>query len=417
MRTARAPAIAFVQATILLDLLGIGLILPVLPTLIGTLTPGRDAQTYWYSALVFAYGAMQFLCAPLLGALSDRVGRRPVLLIGIAGLGLMFLVPPLVDSIWLIFISRMIGGATAANLAVANAYLADITPPSQRAQSFGKLGAVFGIGFIIGPAMGGVLGNIDIRLPFFVAAALSLANFVYGFFVLPESLPPERRASHIPLARANPLASLVGLAQLKGVGLLVVVLALVNLAMFILHATWVLYTEFRHGWNPSQIGWSLFVVGVVSVVVQGVLLNRLLGSLGERRLALAGIVSGMVAYFAYAAAPHGWMLYVIIAANFMSFAVLPTLQAIVSRAAPAHAQGHAMGALSSLASLMMVIAPFLGGPLLAIVSHAPPGDWRLGAPYFLSSALMVAALAMTAWYFARHHVAAPKAIAVPQREA
>ncbi|HEU0200979.1 MAG TPA: TCR/Tet family MFS transporter [Burkholderiaceae bacterium] len=415
----RTPGVLFVQATILLDLMGIGLILPVLPTLIGTLTDGRDAQTYWFSTLVFVYGAMQFACAPLLGALSDRYGRRPILLIGIAGLGLMFLVPAIVDSLWLILLSRAIGGATAANLAVANAYVADVTPPALRAQAFGKLGAVFGIGFIIGPALGGMLGTIDLHLPFFVAAALSLTNFAYGWFVLPESLPRERR-SHLLPHKANPFRSLIGLAQLKGVGALVVVAALVNLAMFMLHATWVLFTEFRHGWNPSQVGWSLFVVGVVSLLVQGVWLGRLLQRFGERRLILFGIASGMVAYFLYASLPFGWMLYLIISANFLAYAVQPALNATVSRAARPEEQGHAMGALGALASLMLVIAPFIGGPLLAAASHGPP-SWRLGAPYFLSSALMALALGLALWHFARHPQAgaaasARSAPAAPRRD-
>jgi DHA1 family tetracycline resistance protein-like MFS transporter len=398
----RRPAVRFIQAAVLLDILGIGLILPVLPTLIGTLTTSRDAQTYWYSGFVVAYGLMQFLCAPLLGAVSDRFGRRPVLLISIAGLALMFLVPALSASLWVILASRFIGGATAASLAVANAYIADISPPEERAQSFGKVGAMFGIGFIVGPAAGGTLGAIDVHLPFFVAAALSAANFAYGWFVLPESLPRARRCAVVDRRKANPLASLIGLAQLRGVGLLVAVLALINLAQFILHSTWVLYTEFRHGWGPAESGWSLFVVGVVAAVVQGVLLGRLLHAFGETRLVLAGMTSAALAYAAYALVPYGWLLYVAIACNFLGFTTLPALQAIVSRAVPAHEQGHAMGAIASLASLMMVAAPFIGGPLLAFVSHLPRGDWRLGTPYLFSVALQLLALALAASHFARH---------------
>jgi len=243
----RRPAIPFVLITVLIDMIGVGLMLP---------TVSREAQTYWYGALAASYGLMLFLCAPGLGALSDRYGRRPILLIGIAGLGTLFLVAALATSLWMLFAARMLAGATGATLAVANAYLADITPPEDRAKQFGRIGAMFGVGFIIGPAAGGVLGAIDVRLPFYAAACLSLANFAYGWFVLPESLPRERRQP-FALARANPIGSLTALARLRGVGPLVVVYGLINLAQFILHTNWVLYTNFRFDWGPRESGLSL----------------------------------------------------------------------------------------------------------------------------------------------------------------
>ena len=287
---ARRPAIPFVLITVLIDMIGVGLMLPVLPVLVGEFTASRETQTYWYGALAASYGLMLFLCAPGLGALSDRYGRRPILLIGIAGLGTLFLVAALATSLWMLFAARMLAGATGATLAVANAYLADITPPEERAKQFGRIGAMFGVGFIIGPAVGGVLGAIDVRLPFYVAACLSLTNFAYGWFVLPESLPRERRQP-FELARANPIASLTALARLRGVGLLVVVYGLINLAQFILHTNWVLYTNFRFDWGPRESGLSLFVVGLMAVLVQGVLLGHLVRRFGERNMALAGIGS------------------------------------------------------------------------------------------------------------------------------
>ena len=402
---ARRPAIPFVLITVLIDMIGVGLMLPVLPVLVGEFTASRETQTYWYGALAASYGLMLFLCAPGLGALSDRYGRRPILLIGIAGLGTLFLVAALATSLWMLFAARMLAGATGATLAVANAYLADITPPEERAKQFGRIGAMFGVGFIIGPAVGGVLGAIDVRLPFYVAACLSLTNFAYGWFVLPESLPRERRQP-FELARANPIASLTALARLRGVGLLVVVYGLINLAQFILHTNWVLYTNFRFDWGPRESGLSLFVVGLMAVLVQGVLLGRLVRRFGERKMALTGIGSWVLAFVAWGSATQSWMMYAIIFANLLAFAAAPSLQALVSKAADATEQGRTMGALSSLASLMVVIAPMIGAPVLAEVSHLPAGDWRIGAPFFVSAALQTLAFLLAAWQFSRWRPAA-----------
>jgi MFS transporter, DHA1 family, tetracycline resistance protein len=397
----RQPAIGFILVTVLIDVMGIGLLLPVIPGLVGEFTVSRDAQTYWYGALMVAFGTMQFLCAPLLGALSDRYGRRPVLLASIAGLGTMFFLSAVVTSLSALLATRILGGALAANFSVANAYVADITSPEDRARSFGKIGAAFGIGFILGPGLGGLLGSIDIRLPFYAAAALSMANWFYGFFVLPESLPRERRKA-VDWRRANPFSSLAGLVRLKSVGLLVAVIALVTLAQFILHGIWVLYTEFRFGWGPRETGASLFVVGLAAALVQGALLGWLLQHYGERSIVRAGMASGLIAYLLYGLATQGWMMYAIIFANLLAFAVGPALNAIVSKAADPREQGLAMGSLASLGSLMAVIAPMLGAPLLAEVSHLAANDWRIGAPFFLSAALQTIALALAIVHFRRH---------------
>jgi DHA1 family tetracycline resistance protein-like MFS transporter len=396
----RSPALPFILVTVLLDVMGIGLLLPVLPAIVGQFAATREAQAYWYGAMLLTFGTMQFLCAPLLGALSDRYGRRPILLASITGLGLMFLATPLVTSIGALLATRILGGALAANFSVANAYVADISRPEDRARGFGMIGASFGIGFVVGPMAGGLLGHIDIRLPFFAAAALSFLNFAYGLVVLPESLPPERRKA-VDFSRANPLAALRGLAKLSGVGVLVAVFALINLAQFILHSVWVLYTGFRFDWGPREAGLSLFVVGLTVAAVQGGLLGVLLKHVGERRLVLLGLASAALAYAGYGLANAGWMMYAIIAANMLAFAVGPALNAIVSKAAPANEQGLAMGALSSLASLVAVIAPMLGTPLLAEASHLPANDWKMGAPFFLSSLLAFVALALALAHFSR----------------
>lgn len=405
---ARQPAIPFILVTVLLDMMGVGLLLPVIPSLVGEFTHDVQEQAYWYGGLVFTFGFTQFLCAPMLGALSDRYGRRVVLLLSIGGLGMMFLLSGLVRSLPALLATRVVGGLFASNMSVGNAYVADITKPEDRAKSFGLIGAAFGVGFIVGPVIGGLLGSISIRLPFFVAAALSLLNFAYGAVVLPESLPPERRRP-IDLKKANPFGALVGLVRLKGVGVLVTVIALTNLAQFVLNSTWVIINSFRFDWTPRDAGLSLFVIGVMFALVQGFILGHLLRRLGERKVVVVGLASGTCAYIALGLATQGWMMYVIPAANILGFAVAPAINALVSKAADSREQGLAMGSLSSLNSLLTVIAPIIGTPLFAHVSHYPKNDPRVGAPMFLCAFLSASALAMAVWHFSRNraeHVAA-----------
>jgi DHA1 family tetracycline resistance protein-like MFS transporter len=290
---------------------------------------------------------------------------------------------------------RVVSGAMQSNAAVANAYVADITEPQDRAKRFGMLGAMFGLGFILGPVMGGLLGGIDLQLPFFAAGSLALLNLLYGYFVLPESLPRERRRA-FEWTATNPLLALRGLTGLKGVGLLVAVIACSGLAQFTLYTVWVLYTTFKFGWGPTENGWSLAAVGVGSVLVQGVLLGRLLKRFSPQRLAVMGLVSSTLAYSLYGAATQGWMMFAVISLNLLGFTTAATLQSIISGAADASNQGQTMGAVSSLNSLMAVVAPVVGAPLLGVVSHLPQGDWRIGAPFYFCAALQCAALVL-AW--------------------
>ena len=249
-------------------MVSIGLIVPVMAPLVGSFTGSQNDQAYWYGLLTLLYGVANFFGAPVLGTLSDRYGRRSVLLIGFCGLMLSFFGTALSTSLGMLIVVRLAAGFMQANASVAQAYVADITPPEQRARRFGLLGAMFGLGFILGPVMGGILGAIDLRLPFYVAGTLAFANLVYGFFVLPESLPLERRQPWNWRA-ANPVASLKALGALEGVRPLVAVVMLASLAQFTLHTTWVLYTQFKFGWGPLQNGWSMFAVGLTSAVVQG----------------------------------------------------------------------------------------------------------------------------------------------------
>src|SRR2546426_4337555 len=356
--------------------------MPVLPMLVGDYTPSRDLQSYWYGVLVIVYGLMQFFCAPLLGALSDRFGRRPVILASIFGLGLHYLLLAVAPSLGFMLIARVIGGVTGASFSVANAYASDVSSAEARAKSFGLIGAAFGLGFIFGPMLGGLLGSIDLHLPFYAAAGLALLNGLYGLIIVPESLPRDRRAA-FELRRANPFSALLALSRHREVGRLVAVFALVVLAQLILQTTWVLFTHFRFGWGPRENGMALFFVGLVATIVQGALLGSLLRRFGDVKLALTGLAVGTLAYALYGLVQHGWMMYAIIVGNFISFAVGPALQSIVSNAVGPREQGVTMGALNSINSIMFVIAPSIGTPLLAQVSQLPPSDWRGGITFFV----------------------------------
>ncbi|HEX9276084.1 MAG TPA: TCR/Tet family MFS transporter [Casimicrobiaceae bacterium] len=402
----RRAALPFIFIVVFIDVLGIGLAMPVLPMLVGDYTPSRDLQAYWYGVLVVVYGLMQFFCAPLLGALSDRFGRRPVILASVFGLGLHYLLLAVAPSLGFMLIARVIGGVTGASFSVANAYASDISSADHRAKSFGLIGAAFGLGFIFGPMLGGLLGSIDLHLPFYVAAGLSLLNGLYGLIVVPESLPQDRRAA-FELRRANPFSALLALSRHREVGRLVLVFALVVLAQLILQTTWVLFTHFRFGWGPRENGFALFFVGVVAAVVQGALLGPLLRRFGEVRLALTGLSVGTIAYLLYGFAPQGWMMYAIIVGNFLSFAAAPALQGIVSNAVGPREQGVTMGALNSIQSIMFVVAPAIGTPLLAQASHLQPSDWRVGVTFFVSAALQAVALVVARRHFAFQRVARP----------
>ncbi|MFZ5548163.1 MAG: MFS transporter [Pseudomonadota bacterium] len=400
----REAAMPFIMLTVLIDMVAIGLIIPVLPHLVGTFTSSPTDKTLWFGVVAFAFGIANFFGSPILGAMSDRYGRRPVLLIGFCGLALSFFVTAMATALWMLIVVRLFSGAMQANIAVANAYVADISAPDERAKRFGMLGAMFGIGFILGPAAGGLLGGIDLHLPFYVAGSLALVNWLYGWFVLPESLPADRRRP-FEWKRANPVSALTGLAQLKGVGLLVGVIGLSGLAQFTLHMTWVLYTDLKFGWGPVETGWSLFAVGVMSALVQGVLLGRLLRRFSPRRLAVMGLMSSTLAFLAWGAASEGWVMYAVIVCNLLGFAGAAAIQSLVSNAADATTQGQTMGAVAGVNSLMAVIAPVVGPALLAIVSHLPRGDWRIGAPYYFCAALQGLATLLAIHHFRTHRAA------------
>jgi DHA1 family tetracycline resistance protein-like MFS transporter len=397
VRARRHAALAFIFVTVMVDMLAFGIIIPVLPHLIVELIGGSIAQAaVWVGAFGALFMLMQFVCSPIQGALSDRHGRRTVILISSFGLGVDFIVMALAPALWLLFVGRAVSGICAASFSTANAYLADIVPREKRAAAFGTLGAAFGIGFIVGPALGGFLGHLSIRLPFWVAAGLSLLNFCYGFFVLPESLPKERRSARFDWRHANPLGSVLLLRRYPQVFGLATVFFLINLAQFSLNSTYVLYTDYRFGWGPQVVGYTLGLVGLCSGLVQAVLVRRLMPSLGERRMILLGLALCIGGYALFGLAPQVWLF--VLGIPFLCLGGLagPPAQALVTHQVDPREQGRLQGALTSLASLAGIFGPALFANLFAlfISDHAPVH--RLPGAAFVLAALLLAAATLVA---------------------
>jgi DHA1 family tetracycline resistance protein-like MFS transporter len=311
-----------------------------------------------YGTLASSYAFMQFIFAPVLGSLSDRFGRRPVILFSLFGSALDYALLAYSGSLFWFFIGRLISGLTGASFSAAYAYIADVSPPEKRAQNFGLVGAAFGLGFIIGPAMGGVLGEYSPRLPFIVAGCLTMANWIYGCFVLPESLAPENRRP-FSWANANPIGSLALLARHPMLLGLAAAFFVLSVAHQVYPSTWALYTEFRFQWTPKLIGWSLALVGFCAALVQGGLVRKVMPKIGEHRAILIGVLFATVAFIGYGMAPEGWMLYPLIFVGAVGGLTTPALQAIVSKGVGADEQGGVQGALSSLNSLAGIIGPKL----------------------------------------------------------
>ncbi|MFL6659606.1 MAG: TCR/Tet family MFS transporter [Massilia sp.] len=399
---ARAGNLNFILVCIFIDMLGIGLIVPVLPVLVGKFTTDFAEQTHWFAIMSAVFGLMQFVFMPMLGAISDRVGRRPVLLYSMAGMGINFLVTAWAPSLAFLFIGRVVGGMSSASMSVASAYAADISTHENRAKSFGKVGAAFGLGFICGPVIGGTLGDLNLHLPFYVAAGLCGLNFLYGVLFVPESLAVEARRP-LSLARLNPFTALIRLAKRVEVRGLIIVYALSALAQMMLQTTWVLYTTFRFHWTPMDNGIALFCVGLSAAVVQAGLLAVLLKRFGEVRLSLMGLASGCITFTLYGLATQGWMMYVFILCNLLAFAAGPALQGIISKSSPPNEQGELMGSLQSINSIGIIFMPIVGNYILGKASHLPPQDWRVGTTFFVCAAMQAVAIFVASRYFKSHH--------------
>jgi DHA1 family tetracycline resistance protein-like MFS transporter len=407
MRSAK-PALAFILVTVMLDVLGFALLIPIAPRLVESLlhggNGGTDAEAApMVSLLMTTWYGMSFLFSPTLGSISDRVGRRPVLLISLFGTGVDFFAQAISPNLTWLFVTRAINGLSGASMTVANAYVADITPPQKRAGAFGMLYAAFGLGFVIGPLLGGWLGDPtkviplvghgNIRFPFYVAGTLTLLNWLYGLFVLPESLPRERR-SHLKWSRMNPVGAYGALGHYPLVLKLAAVWFFVNMAQFGLHATWVLYTKHRYQWESMEVGASLAVVGICAIIVQGGLARRIIPAIGEKRAMIFGLAMATLTYMGYGLARHGWVIYVIIAVASTGGIWQPAFQSLITRTVRPDEQGAVQGTLSSLMSVAGIIGPLLGGTAFNWFVN---DDFLQGAPFFVSSLLCVIALAIALW--------------------
>ncbi|MDX2131729.1 MAG: TCR/Tet family MFS transporter [Planctomycetota bacterium] len=411
--TRRAPSLVFVFITLLLDVLGIGLIIPVAPKLVERVMglPPDGAQSeasLAVGALAATYAAMQFLFAPILGSLSDRFGRRPVILISLFGSGVDYIVAALAPNLTILFITRALNGISGANVSACSAYIADVTPPEKRAAGFGLIGAAFGLGFILGPLLGGVLGDPEITFPFvgpgdlhfpFIAAGiLTLLNWLYGCFVLPESLSPENRRP-FSWRKANPLGAFLWVRRHRLVFTIGAGFFLVAIAQFGLHATWVLSMDVRFDWSARDVGWSLFTVGVTSALVQGLFSRRIIPRLGERACLIGGLVISVFAFGGYAFATQSWMIYATIIAGSLGGLASPAAQGIMSRSVPPNEQGLLHGSLSGLQSIAGVIGPLVGSAAFRSFTADTAPVYFPGAPFLAGSILTMLALVpmLIAW--------------------
>ena len=393
----RKAALVFIFVTVLIDVIAFGVIIPVLPHLVQQFV-GGDTSTaaYWTGLFAFAFSLVQFFSAPIQGALSDKYGRRPVILLSCLGLGVDFVFMALAPNLAWLFVGRIISAVTSASFTTANAYIADVVPPDQRAKSYGMIGAAFGLGFIVGPLIGGVLGNINHRLPFWFAAALALLNFCYGLFVLPESLPKEKRTPVFDWAHAKPMGGVKLLKRFPQIWGLVAVMFIANFAHYVYPSTFVLFADAAYGWKEKQAGYVLAAVGVLSVIVNVALVGRVAKAFGERRALLLGLVCGCLGFLVYGMAPVGWIFLIGMPISALWSIAGPATQALITRQVPADAQGRIQGSMGSLISLAGILAPalFAGAFGFFIGPHAPV---HLPGIAFLIAGALLAVAAFVAW--------------------
>ncbi|HUQ10321.1 MAG TPA: TCR/Tet family MFS transporter [Steroidobacteraceae bacterium] len=390
MTTSRA-ALTFVLLSVFIDSIGFGIIIPSLPSVIMELT-GESVSTAadWSGYLMALYALLQFFLAPVFGNLSDRFGRRPLLLLSLFAFGVDFLLTGMATTMTWLFIGRAFAGVFGASFATANAYIGDISDDGNRAKNFGFIGAAWGAGFTLGPVIGGfVAEGLGPRAPFYAAAALALANVAFGFFALPESLPPERRRP-FEWKRANPFGAFKSLAHLPTVTGLLFAVFLYQVAHDSLPAVWMFYTQLKFGWGPAEVGWSLTFVGVMTVLVMGGLTGAVVPRLGERRAITIGFLLMTVGFFAYALVPYGWMIYPAIAIGSLGGIANPAMQSVMSRQVGQSSQGELQGAIGSLTSVAAILSPIFMTQLFSYYSKDDAPVAFPGAPYLVSGVLVFA---------------------------
>ncbi|WP_300013031.1 TCR/Tet family MFS transporter [uncultured Roseobacter sp.] len=386
------PAVIFILITVMLDSMGIGLIIPVMPDLIQEVQgTGLSTAALWGGVLSTTFAVMQFLFGPVIGGLSDRFGRRPVLLLSLVVMALDYLVMAVAGSIFLLLLGRVVGGITAATQSTANAYMADISGPDDRAANFGLIGAAFGVGFVLGPLLGGVLAEYGTRAPFYAAAGLAALNAVFGYFVLRETVTDDIRRP-FRWARANPLGSIRQLGRVPGVGPLLIVFFLYQVAFMVYPAIWSYFGKERFGWEPATIGLSLALFGIMMAVVQGGLIRWVLRLLGERGTVIYGHVFDVVAFLSLAFVTSGTVALILTPLAALAAVITPALQGIMSKSVSADAQGELQGALTSATALAMILSPMVMTGTFAAFTDADAAFYLPGAPFLLSAALIVVGL-------------------------
>ncbi len=396
MRSPKQAALGFIFITLLIDVTGFGIIIPVMPKLITHLINSNLSDAARYGGwMVLAYATMQFLFAPVLGNLSDKYGRRPVLLFALLGFGIDYLFLAFAPSIGWLFVGRIIAGITGASITTATAYIADISTPEKRAQNFGLVGAAFGVGFIIGPVIGGLLGSFGPRVPFVVAACLALLNWLYGYFILPESLSIENRRS-FNWKRANPVGSLIHLKKYPAITGLVFSLILIYIAAHAVQSTWSYYNMQKFHWHEKEVGISLGVVGVMVALVQGVLIRKTIPRLGKEKSVYFGLTLYSLGMILFGFATQGWMMYVFTVVYCLGGIAGPALQGIISNHVPANEQGELQGGLTSLISLTSIIGPPVMTGLFAYFTDTHAPIKFPGAP-FIAGALLLMISAVIAY--------------------
>jgi DHA1 family tetracycline resistance protein-like MFS transporter len=382
----------FIVVTVALDFLAFGIIAPVLPNLIKQFEGGNMARASEVTGyFAFAWATMQFLFSPVLGAWSDRFGRRPVILLSCLGLGLDYIFMALAPTLRWLFVGRIISGITTSNVSTAFAYIADVTPAENRAKRYGMLGAAFGLGFVIGPAVGGLLGHYSLRSPFWAAAGLSLGNFLYGLFVLPESLPLEKRAKSA-WHMANPLGSLSLLRSNVELGWLAVVTTINYLAHQSLPAVFVLYSEYRYGWTERGVGLALATIGVCAAAVSGGMVGPYVKRFGERTSLLSGLLFGVLGFAGVALAPKSWAMFAAIPLIALWGVTNPAMQSLMSQQVDPTSQGKLQGAINSLRALTGMVGPLIFTQIFALAISAKAALHVPGAPYFLAAFMLGAGL-------------------------
>ncbi len=400
-------AVVFIFITMLVDSIGLGIIIPVLPKLIEQLTGGGLSEAARYGGwLLFVYAAAQFICAPIIGNLSDHFGRRPVLLLSLTVLSFDYIIMGFAPTVAWLFLGRLLSGMAGASYSTAKAYIADVTTPETRAQSFGLIGAAFGLGFIVGPVIGGLLGSFGPRMPFFVAAGLALANALYGLLVIPETLPRERRRA-FSWARANMFGAFAHLRAIPTALKLTVALSFHQLAHFVLPAVWSFYMMQKLHWSVLEVGYSLGFAGLTMALVQGGLIRSVIPRIGPERAALVGLVFAAIGYFGYAFAITGWEVYAFMVPAALAGLAFPSINGLISTHVPATTQGELQGALGSISGMTAIIAPIVMTQLFATFASPTAPIHFPGAAFFAAGLLELGAIALLAQVIRRAAVAAP----------